>query len=159
MCVLYILLMWRIEPGRPIFACNYISNSPKKEWLGRGWHVLCIYNRIMGEKGGRLLCCAAKGGLFIYLLLLLLILWDDRELLIVGFQIPLRRRRPQHWHAGLHFHLYRLNIFLSFPFLSFFFLYPFHVYVHHSADETGRGGYYLGSNEDFSFFSSYTQEY
>lgn len=54
--------------------------------------------------------------------------------------------------------IYRLNIFLSFPFPSFFFLYPFHVYVHHSADETGRGGYYLGSNEDFSFFSSYTHK-
>jgi hypothetical protein len=58
------------EPGRPIFACIYPTAQKRNDWAGMVY--MCVYNRIMEGKGGRLLCCAAKGGLFIYLLLLLL---------------------------------------------------------------------------------------
>jgi hypothetical protein len=155
------------EPGRPIFACIYPTAQKRNDWAGMVY--MCVYNRIMEGKGGRLLCVAhiAKGGLFIYLLLLLLLLmgrpWAFDRRVSNPFETTGTAPALTCWITFS----FRLNIFLSpfllypfFPF-SFFFLYPFHVHIHHSADETGRGGYYRIERGFFSFFSpsSYTQEY
>ncbi len=155
LCV-YTLLMWRSLVG--LYICMYISNSPKKEWLGG--NGMCVYNRIMEGKGGRLLCCAYSKGRIIHLPSsssssygttvsfwssgFIKSLWDDGDGPALTCWITFS---------------FRLNIFLSplfscihFFFLFFLLLFILSTYIYIIRRMKWGEADIIGSNGDFFFF-------